>query len=216
MDIQLNGIKKYYDKQLIVNIDKLYLDGGKIYCLMGRNGVGKTTLLRIIAGLDKNYYGSVRFCRNGLLCNEARRHVTMVFQTPYMFDTTVWDNIAYGLKVRSKNREEINEKVNKYLKLMDLESLSHKNALKLSAGQTQRVALARAMVFEPSILLLDEPTSSADDSNKKLITKIIKNINCTNKTTVIMVTHDLEQAQSLSDNILAMNDGKVEQGDIYV
>lgn len=209
MDIQFEGIRKSYGKQLIVSIDNLYLKGNRIYCLMGKNGVGKTTLLRIIAGLDKDYSGKIMLYSNGTPVKDVRKHVTMVFQSPYMLNMSIWDNIAYGLKVRGISKKEIRKRVNECLEMLDLADISTRNALKISAGQAQRVALARAVAFKPSVLLLDEPTSSADDDNKKLMTDIIKRANDSDNTTVIVVTHDMEQAGSLSGNILTMREGRI-------
>jgi tungstate transport system ATP-binding protein len=209
MDIQFEGIRKSYGKQLIVSIDNLYLKGNRIYCLMGKNGVGKTTLLRIIAGLDKDYSGKIMLCSNGTPVKDVRKHVTMVFQSPYMLNMSIWDNIAYGLKVRGISKKEIRKRVNECLEMLDLADISTRNALKISAGQAQRVALARAVAFKPSVLLLDEPTSSADDDNKKLMTDIIKRANNSDNTTVIVVTHDMEQARILSGNILTMREGRI-------
>jgi tungstate transport system ATP-binding protein len=209
MDIQFEGIRKSYGKQLIVSIDNLYLKGNRIYCLMGKNGVGKTTLLRIIAGLDKDYSGKIMLYSNGTPVKDVRKHVTMVFQSPYMLNMSIWDNIAYGLKVRGISKKEIRKRVNECLEMLDLADISTRNALKISAGQAQRVALARAVAFKPSVLLLDEPTSSADDDNKKLMTDIIKRANNSDNTTVIVVTHDMEQARSLSGNILTMREGRI-------
>lgn len=209
MDVQFKGIRKYYDKKLILDIDDLFIEGNKVYSLIGKNGIGKTTLLKILAGLDHNYEGKVEFYQQKKPCFNAERHITMVFQTPYMFDNTVWNNIAYGLKVRKEDKQIINKRVEETLELMDLTHMSQKNALKLSAGQIQRVALARAIAFRPSVLLLDEPTASVDPEYSEMMINLIKDIHEKKGTTIIVVTHKQEEVKRLSGNVLEVVSGKI-------
>jgi tungstate transport system ATP-binding protein len=183
--------------------------GGKLASFVGVNGSGKTTLLRIIAGLDEPTKGNVTFNDQILRSQGLRQITTMVFQKNIMFNNNVFDNIAFGLKIRGFNREEIENKVEKALISVGLDGFKNRKAKKLSGGEQQRVALARAFVIEPAILLLDEPTANLDPSNALIIEQFIRKIRKENGCVVVLATHNLYQAKRLSDMIFHIHEGKI-------
>ena len=179
---------------------------------MGPNGSGKSTFLRLCALLEEPDKGAVNFFDGEeAVCKDIRlkRRITLVLPQIGIFNATVYNNIAYGLKIRGTNNVEIHQKVRIYLEsfgLMDKEKL---NALTLSSGEAKRLGLARAMVTEPDILFLDEPTASVDEKNSRVIEEIILNMRKNGGPTVIMTTHDIGQAQRLSGRLLFIKDKKI-------
>lgn len=202
MDISFFGVKKCFGTRLVVDIEKLHLPGGQIYCLLGKNGVGKTTLLTMVAGLVRDFEGVIRV---GSKPPQAGWDITLVFQQPHMFNMTVYDNIAYGLRARKLTEPQIRNRVMPVCQLLDLKEYLNQNARNLSGGEAKRVAIARAVVLDPAVLLLDEPTSSADYQSKLLICDLVRELNRKTKTTVLMVTHDLTQARTLTKHLLFMD-----------
>jgi len=193
---------------------------GEILTLLGPSGCGKTTSLRIMAGLETPDIGDVLYhdrplvsTRRGIFVPPHRRNMGMVFQSyaiwPHM---TVFDNVAYPLRVRRVNRKQIDMQVTRTLELVGLGGLEHRQGPQLSGGQQQRVALARALVFEPGVLLMDEPFSNLDanlrDQMRTQLRVLLKRIR---DVTVVFVTHDQTEALSLSDRIAVMNRGRIEQ-----
>jgi len=226
--LSLTDIWKSYNGKPVLK-DCSYSFGGGIYVLMGPNGSGKSTFLRICALLENpdegriNYFsdaplnppllrGELKggvFSENNILKRdiELKRRITLVLPMVGVFKTTVFKNVAYGLKIRGEEREKIEEKVNKAL---DFVSLSHKknhNAITLSSGETQRLGIARAMVIEPEVLFLDEPTASVDEENTEIIEDIILNMKKNSRSTVIIATHDMAQAERLADKVLILRNG---------
>ena len=134
----------------------------------------------------------------------------MVFQKPLAFKASVYDNIAYGLKIRGR-KENMDKKIKEILELIGLPGYDNRNALKLSGGETQRLALARAMITDPKLLLLDEPTANLDPISKKKLEELIIKINRESETTIIMTTHDLSQGQKLADRMIILNNGQILQ-----
>ena len=176
--------------------------------ITGPNGSGKTTLLNIIAGLDPDFEGEV-FYNGRMLDKKIGEDMTLVFQKPYLFKRSVFDNIAYPLILRKKNTEIIKKSVAEIAKLLQIEDLLDKKGHQLSGGETQKVALARAIVFKPNILLLDEATSSLDPESVQTIEEAIIRYNNQTKATVIVITHDIEQSNRLCDEIVTLELGKV-------
>lgn len=200
-----------------MRVEELSFPAGLIHGLMGPSGAGKSTLLRLLnlletptagrilyRGLDVGRYGSRL---------ELRRRMAMVFQKPVLFEGTVFDNVAYGLRMRGVRGLELKKRVVGTLRSVGLEHLEKARARTLSGGEAQRVALARALVVEPDVLLLDEPTSNLDPANVALLEKLIRGANGQRGSTVILVTHNVFQAQRLTDRVVFMYDGGVvEQG----
>lgn len=183
---------------------------GDLLAFIGHNGSGKTTLLRILASLELPTSG--RYLYRGEEINELydlNKRATLVFQKSTMFNSSVEDNIAYGLKVRDFSRSEVESKVSEALELVKMQDHASKNAKDLSGGEQQRVALARAFVIDPDLLLLDEPTSNVDPGNAKIVEEAIKEIVEKNDTTVVLATHTLFQAKRLSNRTAHLYDGKI-------
>jgi tungstate transport system ATP-binding protein len=212
--INVKEVSKTYDNIIVLDSISLDMTSEKLVSLVGVNGSGKTTLLRIIAGLDEPTKGNVIFNNQILRAKNLRRIETMVFQKNIMFDNNVFDNVAFGLKIRDFNKEEIENKVEKALISVGLDGFENRKAKKLSGGEQQRVALARAFVIEPEILLLDEPTANLDPSNSLIIEQFIRKIREENGCVVILATHNLYQAKRLSDMIIHIHSGKILDADI--
>jgi molybdopterin-binding protein len=188
---------------------------GKITTLLGPSGSGKTTLLRIIAGLDIPTRGAVIYENSLITGNDLttlRQNATLVFQKSVFFDTTVYNNIAYGLNLKEDiSKEEISNKVGEALLLVRLEGFEQRRAKKLSGGEQQRVSLARALVLDRELLLLDEPTVNLDPKNVSIIEETIQRVNREKKTTIVLATHNMYQAEAVSQNIALILDGTVKQ-----
>ncbi len=207
--LHLEKIEKNYED--IKAIDNLTFDAhqGQLISLVGSNGSGKTTLLRIIGGLDFPNHGKIIFNEKEFNTNELRQIATLVFQKSIMFNTTVFKNVAFGLKVRGFDTKKIRNKVFNSLSSVALKEFNKRKAKNLSGGEQQRVALARAFIIEPKILLLDEPTANLDPSNAIIIENVIKQILEKKSCIIIMATHNLHQAKRLSSFIAHLHYGKI-------
>ena len=192
---------------------------GEQLTLLGPSGCGKTTTLRAIAGLEQPTAGEIRIDGNIVYSSEARiniraekRGLSMVFQSyaiwPHM---TVFENVAYGLRVRRTEAAELTEKVHQALDMVQMRSFASRRAAQLSGGQQQRVALARAFVFQPSVLLFDEPLSNLDAKLRADMRIELRELQHRLGITSVYVTHDLEEALAMSDRIVVMRDGLIEQ-----
>ncbi len=201
------GIVRAVD-QATVNIEE-----GEFVTLLGPSGCGKTTTLRLIAGFEFPTEG--RIVLDGEQINEQppnQRDMAMVFQSYAIFPhLTVFENIAYGLKIQRLSKNEIQEKVRKVLELTELMGLENRPPNALSGGQQQRVALARALVMEPKVLLMDEPLSNLDAKLREVMRIEIRRIQQTLGITSVYVTHDQVEAMTLSDQVVVMNQGRIEQ-----
>lgn len=204
--------KKFGGFQALENIN-FEIQEGEFVCLLGPSGCGKTTLLRIISGLEDETSGKV-YLRDEDITNlpPAKRNFGIVFQSYVLFpNMTAGENIAYGLKSRKLPNDEIDKRVDEVLQLVGLQEEKNKYPNKLSGGQQQRVAIARAIALSPKILLLDEPLSALDAKVREHLRIEIKNIQRTLGITTVMVTHDQEEALTMADKIVVMNNAKVEQ-----
>jgi tungstate transport system ATP-binding protein len=215
--IKIENIKKIYDDRLVIDIPNLEFESGMIYALVGPNGAGKTTLLRLINMLEKQTEGAIYFddqktgdSLSSLL--DIRRRMTFVMQNAILFRTSVYNNVAYGLKVRGHNKNSIHSDVLSALEMVGLSNFEHRKAKQLSAGESQRVAIARAIVLKPKLLLMDEPTANVDRRNIHVIESILRKINADLGTTIIFTTHDLSQAHRLTNKVISLLDGKVVYG----
>jgi len=228
--LELKNVNKVFDESYAVEDFNLYVNKGEFITFLGPSGCGKTTTLRMIAGLDMPTSGQILLDGKDIAqLPPYKRPLNTVFQRYALFQhLDVYDNIAYGLKLKripytvNKNgkevtkkrkytREEINEKVKKALKIVDLESFERRNVTTLSGGQQQRVAIARAIVNEPEILLLDEPLGALDLKMRKEMQLELKAMHKKLGITFIYVTHDQEEALTMSDIIVVMKDGKIQQ-----
>lgn len=201
MEISIHNLKKYYGEKLVLDIEELKIKRGSITGLIGPNGSGKSTLLNIISGLDREFLGTVKY-DGKLLDKNIYKKMTLVFQKPYLFRRKVYENIEYPLKVRGVNRDERRERVKNIMERLEIEGLKDKKGHLLSGGESQKVSLARALVFNPELLLLDEPTSNIDPESVKVMEREILRFNEETNGTVIIVTHNMEQSERLCHDII--------------
>lgn len=211
--IDLKNISVSFDGQPILKDLNLYIRDGEFITLLGPSGCGKTTTLRIIAGFLEPDNGEVIF--EGKVINGVpahKRQVNTIFQRYALFPhLNVFDNIAFGLKQQKKSKEEIRATVEEMLTLVNLKGFEKRNIHSLSGGQQQRVAIARALAVKPRVLLLDEPLGALDLKLRKDMQVELKNIQQRLGITFIYVTHDQEEALSMSDTIVVMNAGEIQQ-----
>ncbi len=208
LEVRRGGLK-------ILNIPSLFIREGEILSLIGPNGAGKTTLLQILSYLLRPFEGEIFFRGKKVEANhsilEYRRKVAMVFQEPLLFDTTVFNNVASGLKIRGTKRNEIHDKVKEQLERFGISHLIDRSAKTLSGGEAQRASLARAFALQPEILLLDEPFASLDPPTHDSLIEDLEHILRQTRTTTIFATHDRMEALRFSDRIAVMNKGKILQ-----
>lgn len=211
--IELKGICKEYDGEQVLKSIDLDIHDKEFVTLLGPSGCGKTTTLRIISGFESPDSGEVIF--DGSRLNEVppyKRHVNTVFQKYALFPhLNVFENIAFGLRVKKMPDDEIRTRVKEMLALVNLRGFERKNVNYLSGGQQQRVAIARALINEPKVLLLDEPLGALDLKLRKDMQIELKNIQTKTGITFIYVTHDQEEALSMSDTVVVMADGRIQQ-----
>lgn len=211
--VQLENVTKKFGQITAVDRVSLEILEGEFFSILGPSGCGKTTLLRLIAGLEIPDSGSIYLHKK--LINSVppyQRDVNMVFQNYALFPhMNVYDNIAFGLRMRKMKKEEIDQRVTKVLELVGLSGMNLRRTNQLSGGQQQRVALARALVNEPSVLLLDEPLGALDLKLRKQMQTELKSLQKQLGITFIYVTHDQEEALTMSDKIAVMSSGKIEQ-----
>jgi tungstate transport system ATP-binding protein len=211
----VNLCQKYGKRDILKNIN-LRVERGEVFALIGPTGAGKTTLLRLIdliefPAMGKIYFDGVDTAESARTRLELRRRMALVLQKPVVFNMSVYDNIAYGLKWRGVERSQIQEKVSQALEMVGLSAESNRNARTLSGGEAQRVAIARAITIEPEVLLLDEPTANLDPISVAKIEELITSIIRHYKTTIIMATHDMSQGQRLADKIGVLINGELLQ-----
>jgi putative spermidine/putrescine transport system ATP-binding protein len=211
--IEVSRLEKGYGGVAVIRDLSLSVTQGELVTLLGPSGCGKTTTLRCIAGFVAPDSGAIRIGgRDILKVPPYRRRLGMVFQSFALFPhMTVFNNVAFGLKLRSVARAELEERVRKALALVRLEGFADRMPKQLSGGQQQRVSLARALVYEPQVLLLDEPLSSLDAKLRVEMRKEIRDLQKNLGLAAIYVTHDQEEALSISDRVALMNDGGIEQ-----
>jgi iron(III) transport system ATP-binding protein len=207
-----NVTKKYGNFKAIENVS-LTINPGEFFTLLGPSGCGKTTLLRMIAGFNSIEDGVIKFTDTIINAIPAyQRNIGMVFQNYAIFPhLTVFDNVAYGLKARKLPKEEIEKQVVEVLELVKMIDYRDRKPQNLSGGQQQRIALARAIVIKPAVLLMDEPLSNLDAKLRVEMRMVIKKIQNKLGITTIYVTHDQEEALSISDRIAVINKGEIQQ-----
>ena len=211
--VVLSDIHKAYDEVVAVRQANLLIPAGSFVTLLGPSGCGKTTLLKMIAGLEAPTRGEIVI--KGRRINEVpihRRNLGMVFQNYALFPhMSVLDNIAFGLRYRDVPRTEVRGRVEKALAIVRLPGVERRYPAQLSGGQQQRIALARAIVIQPDVLLLDEPLSALDANLREEMRVELKRIQREIGVTTVFVTHDQEEALAMSDQVVVMDHGQVEQ-----
>ncbi|MET3288973.1 UNVERIFIED_CONTAM: tungstate transport system ATP-binding protein [Brevibacillus sp. OAP136] len=216
-ELRVSDLTVTYDHKTILDVPHASFECGRIYGIIGPSGSGKSTLLRVINLLTQPASGHLHFFgvdvhlpslshREGL---SLQRQMGFVPQKPSMFHSSVFDNVAQGLRYRKLPRETIRIRVEDALEKVDLTHAANQMADTLSGGEMQRIALARAMVYEPVLLLLDEPTASLDPSNIAIFERVIQAIHAKNRTTILMVTHNLAQAKRLTHACLFIHKGRI-------
>ncbi|MDP3182084.1 MAG: ATP-binding cassette domain-containing protein [Desulfobaccales bacterium] len=212
LTIEASHIFKAYNGHEVLKDCSFVFDRGGAYALLGPNGSGKSTLFRILSLLERPDRGQVRYLENGRFISadlNLRRRITLVLPRLGVFNTTVFRNAAYGLKLRGLAKGEIEARVNEVLDMVGLTKKRWQPALGLSSGETQRLGLARALAINPEVIFLDEPTASIDPVNIEIIEEIILTVKSRREATIIMITHDPGQAQRLGDHLLVMKNGKI-------
>ncbi len=210
--IKFKDITKRYGEITALDGIGLEIVEKEIFTILGPNGSGKTTMLRLMASIDKPTSGEVFFDGEKISNsnkNQARKKSTMVFQRTTLFNTTVYKNIAYGLKLRGYSKKQTEKRVKEALSLVKLAGYEKRPAKKLSGGEQQRVALARALALNTKLLLLDEPTANLDPKNVSIVEEIISRVNREFNTTIVMATHNLFQAESLTNRVALLLGGKI-------
>ncbi|MDR1929156.1 MAG: ABC transporter ATP-binding protein [Treponema sp.] len=212
-DVDIDGVSKYFGDFRALNDVGLSIKKGEFFSLLGPSGCGKTTLLRILAGFESPDTGSVSFDGSDILSLAPnQRQANTVFQNYALFPhLTVYENVAFSLRLKKKSRGETASRVKDYLKLVQLEAHAGKKPNQLSGGQKQRVAIARALINEPRVLLLDEPLSALDAKLRQHMLIELDQIHDKIGITFIYVTHDQQEALSVSDHIAVMDQGDVLQ-----
>jgi tungstate transport system ATP-binding protein len=211
--------QKYGERDILKNIN-LRVERGEVFAFIGPTGAGKTTLLRLIDLIDIPATGKIYF--DGVDTGESikvrlamRRRMAFVLQKPVVFNRSIFDNVACGLRWRGMRGSDLRTKVDGILEMVDLSTYRNRNARTLSGGEMQRVAIARAIVVEPEVLLLDEPTANLDSVSALRIEELVTSIIRHYTTTIIMTTHDMAQGQRLADRLGVMMNGEVMQvGDV--
>lgn len=213
LDVELRKVFKVFNGETAVRGVDLSIRQGEFFSILGPSGCGKTTTLRLIAGFETPSAGELMIRGQSMTNTPAyRRPVNTVFQSYALFGhMNVWDNIAFGLRIKKLGKGEIEERVRSVLQLVKMESFANRFPGQMSGGQQQRVALARALVNRPAVLLLDEPLGALDLKLRKQMQLELSNLHQELGLTFVMVTHDQEEAMSLSDRIAVMHEGRIDQ-----
>lgn len=213
MSIEVRRLTKSLQGIRVLNDVSFTVKPGELVALLGPSGSGKTTLLRLIAGLERPESGEIWI--EGQLANDVppqRRRIGFVFQHYALFPRmTVYENVAFGMKMRRCSAEEIERRVRNLLTMVQLHGLEQRYPHELSGGQQQRVALARALAVEPAVLLLDEPFSAIDAKVRKELRRWVRQVHEETRVTTVFVTHDQEEALGIADRVLVLQAGRVEQ-----
>lgn len=208
----LERLVKRYGEREACNIESLDVRRGEALGIIGPSGSGKSTLLRLLNFLEPQTSGTIRFLGDvydsrASVSLDVRRRMTLVFQSPLLFNTSVLNNVAYGLKLRGV--KDARDRAADFLRKLGMESLAGEHPSTISFGETQRVALARALILEPEVLLLDEPTANLDPYNVALVEDLMQRSLREMGATIVLVTHNVFQARRLADRTALLLDGRV-------
>lgn len=211
--IEIINLSKEFDGEIVLKEINLTIKENEFVTLLGPSGCGKTTILRILAGFETPTTGDIIFEEKSIVqILPNKRHINTVFQKYALFPhLNVFENIAFGLRIKKMKEQDIIQKVKKMLKLVKLENFEHRSVNRLSGGQQQRVAIARALVNEPKVLLLDEPLAALDLKLRQDMQYELKEMQKEIGITFIYVTHDQEEALTMSDTIVVLNNGLIQQ-----
>ena len=215
LNLSATNISKGYNGNQVLKGCDFSFDNIGIYVLTGANGCGKSTFLRLCALIESPDSGEINYRAEGTVLPKdlaLKRRITLVLPKVGVFNTTVFRNVSYGLGIRGIKGRKAAVKVNDAIEFVGLADKKDQNGLTLSSGETQRLGIARALVIEPDMLFLDEPTASVDQRNTAIIEDIILRMKREGRATVIITTHDKEQAARLADSLLLMHDGKISRG----
>lgn len=211
--IHLQNIKVIKKDKQIVTVHDLIVDRGKITAIIGPNGSGKSTLLKVMSLLENPTSGIIQFAGKqvfpGKINLRERRKVSVVFQQPLMLDTTVYNNVATGLKIRNTPKKVIHETVDYWLKKFGVDQLAQQRAKTLSGGEAQRVSIARAMATNPEVLFLDEPFSALDLPTRRKLLLDFQQILKETGTTTVFISHDYQEVKFLCDEMILMFEGQM-------
>ncbi len=216
VNLEIKNLTKIYKNKVVLNNISFDVKDGEFLSILGPSGCGKTTLLKILIGIEKCNSGKI-IKNNKDITNLdcSKRGMGIVFQNYALFpNMTVLDNVMYALNIKIKDKEKAKKLSLKMLDVVNMQEHINKYPHELSGGQQQRVAIARTLTLKPDIILFDEPMSALDADNRLKLRKELKNIQKKMKTTMIYITHDQEEAFSLSDRVMVMNQGNIEQIDI--
>lgn len=214
-NLEIKDLTKIYEKKVVLNNLNFTVKDGEFLSILGPSGCGKTTLLKILIGIEKPTSGSIiKNDRNIVNLDSSKRKMGIVFQNYALFpNMTAKENIEYVLRAKTKSKEASSKKTDEMLKLVNMFEHQNKYPHELSGGQQQRIAIARTLALSPNIILFDEPMSALDADNRLILRKELKQLQKETNTTMIYITHDQEEAFSLSDRVMVMNNGIIEQID---
>lgn len=213
--LRIKNLIKIYDNKKVLDNITFSVEDGEFLSILGSSGCGKTTLLKIIIGIEKPTSGKITKNRKNITNSDpSKRGMGIVFQDYALFpNMTVLENVMYALKLKLKDKNKAKEESLKMLEMVKMTEHSKKYPHELSGGQKQRVAIARTLALKPDVVLFDEPMSALDADNRLVLRKELKSIQNQLKTTMIYITHDQEEAFSLSDRVMVLNNGKIQQID---
>lgn len=213
--LKMQNVVYKINKKTVLDIPEFSVEENEIMGIMGPNGAGKSTLLKLLAFLDFPSEGSIEFkqkkIRKDNISLDVRRKFAIAMQQASLLNTTVYQNVAIGLKIRKLPKKTIKEKVEQWLDIFNIAHLAKKHAYQLSGGEAQRVNLARAMVLEPEVLFLDEPFAALDFPTKIQLLRELKEILKRTNTTTVFVSHDLLEIKYLTDKLAILMDGQIRQ-----
>jgi tungstate transport system ATP-binding protein len=212
LELVVSNISKRYSSEAIFKNCSFTFNSSGIYALMGPNGCGKSTFLRICALLEAPDSGDINFYSEGkpvMKDISLMRRITLLLPKIGVFNTTVYKNVAYGLNIRNLQKNDITSRAENALDFVGLLQKKNQKALTLSTGETKRLGIARALVIKPDIFFLDEPTASVDQKNTEIIEEIIQKLKKEGRSTIVITTHDTAQAERLADKLLFMKNGQI-------
>lgn len=213
--LEVKNISKTFDNKLVLNDLNFKVNDGELLSILGKSGCGKTTLLKILIGIERPSSGNIlKNNKNITNYDISKRDMGIVFQNYALFpNMTVLENVSYALKNKLKNKNEAIKQAMDIISTVNLEEHVNKYPNELSGGQMQRVAIARTLALKPDVILFDEALSALDAENKIILRNKIRELNKKFNITMIFITHDQEEAFSISDRVMIMNDGSIEQID---